>query len=241
MTPSMGNSESVTLTGLQLPSDPGPWPAGLTVEAVLAAGPDGSQAQWAVDVMKVPVPASTAAGMAEARQQLRVPAARLAKSAHRAVTVSIRIPASDSAARRAYYQEVLTRVEEALRTGSDYYDASGKDPATQVLLSDGEFLGDPSGPHGAVRVHLAPFTGGTPDLLAELQSTLVAPLDKKLGNQLKCARPRPSQPAALGPGGQPEHARRNDMASFSECGRDHRGAARRRLPRRPRCRSPRPA
>ncbi len=146
----MGNSGSVTLTGLQLPRDPGPWPAGLTVEAVLAVGPDGSQAQWAVDVMTVPVPASTAAGMAEARQQLHMPAARLAESAHRAVTVSIRIPAGDSAARRAYYQEVLTRVEEALRTGSDYYDASGKDPATQVLLSDGEFLGDPSVPHGAV-------------------------------------------------------------------------------------------
>ncbi len=101
---------------------------------------------------------------------------------------SIRIPAGDTTERKAYYQEVLTRVEEALRTGSDYYDASGKDPATQVLLSDGEFLGDPSGSHGAVRVHLVPFTGGTPDLLVELQSTLVAPLDKKLGNQLKRAK-----------------------------------------------------
>ena len=165
--------------------DPSPWPAGLTVEAVLAVGPDGAQVQWAVDVMTVPVPASTAAGMAEARQQLHVPAAQLAEGAHRAVTISIRIPAGDSAERKAYYQGVLTRVEEALRTGSDYYDASGKDPATQVLLSDGEFLGDPSGSHGAVRVHLVPFTGGTPDLLVELQSTLVAPLDKKLGNQLK--------------------------------------------------------
>jgi hypothetical protein len=119
--------------------DPSPWPAGLTVEAVLAVGPDGAQVQWAVDVMTVPVPASTAAGMAEARQQLHVPAAQLAEGAHRAVTISIRIPAGDSAERKAYYQEVLTRVEEALRTGSDYYDASGKDPATQVLLSDGEF------------------------------------------------------------------------------------------------------
>lgn len=168
--------------------DPGPWPTGLTVEAVLAVGPDGAQEQWAVDVMTVPVPASAAAGIAEARQQLQGPAAQLAASAHRAVTISIRIPAGNSAERKAYYQNVLTRVEEALRTGSDYYDASGKDLATQVLLSDGEFLGDPSGPHGAMRVHLVPFTGGTPDLLAELQSTLVAPLDKKLGNQLKRAK-----------------------------------------------------
>jgi hypothetical protein len=166
--------------------DPGSWPGGLTVEAVLVVGPDGAQAEWAVDVMTVPIPQSTAAGMAEARQQLLVPAAQLAESAHRAVTISIRIP--DGAGRKAYYQEVLARVEEALRTGSDYYDASGKDQATQVLLSDGEFIGDPSGPHGAVRVHMAPFTGGTPDLLAELQSTLVAPLDKKLGNQLKRAK-----------------------------------------------------
>ncbi len=166
--------------------DRGSWPAGLTVEAVLAVGSDGAQAEWAVDVMTVPVPAGTAAGIAEARQQLHVPAAQLAERAHRAVTITIRIP--DSAGRKTYYQEVLARVEEALRTGNDYYDASGKDPATQVLLSDGEFFGDPSGPRGAVRVHLVPFTGGSADLLAELQSTLVAPLDKKLGNQLRRAK-----------------------------------------------------
>src|ERR1700722_6076593 len=81
--------------------DPGPWPAGLTVEAVLAVGPDEAQVEWAVDVMTVPVPASTAAGMAEARRQLLAPAAQLAASAHRAVTIGIRIPAGDSGQRNS--------------------------------------------------------------------------------------------------------------------------------------------
>lgn len=168
--------------------DPGQWPNDLTVEAVLAIGLARAQRNWAADVMTVPVPASIAAGMAEATQQLLTPAAALAARAHRAVTVSIRVPAGSKADRDAYYQKVLTFVEEALRTGRDYYDASGKDPATQVVLLDSEFFGDPSGPHGARRVSLATATGHSANLLAELQRTLPVPLDKKLTNQLNRAK-----------------------------------------------------
>jgi hypothetical protein len=163
-----------------------PCSAGLTVEAVLAVGADAAKMDWAVDVMTVPVPPGVSAGMAEARQHIQPDAAALAGAAHRAITIGIRIPAGSPADRKAYYKHVLELVEEALQTGDEYYDAS--DPETQVLLSDDEFIGDPSGPLGAVRVHLVPFVGVGADLLAELRVTLAEPLTKKLGNQLKRAK-----------------------------------------------------
>jgi len=165
--------------------EPDPWPAGLTVEAVLAVGADAAKRDWAVDVMTVPAPPDVSARMAEARQHILPGAAALAGAAHRAITISIRIPAGSLAGRRAYYKHVLKLAEEALRTGDEYYDASGQDPDTQVLLSDAEFIDAPSGP---VRVHLAPFTGADANLLAELRVTLAEPLTRKLGNQLKRAR-----------------------------------------------------
>jgi len=168
--------------------DPGKWPNGLTVEAVLAIGPAGAQRNWAADVMTVPVPPGVAEGMNEATQQLLAPAAALAAQAHRAVTISIRSQAGSKGDREAYYKRVLALVEEAFRTGHDYYDASGEDPVTQVVLLDGEFFGDPSGAHGAERVRLATATGNGANVLAELQQTLPAPLDKKLSNQLNRAK-----------------------------------------------------
>lgn len=163
-----------------------PWPDELTVEAVLAVGVGTAKLDWAVDVMTVPAPPGAPAGMAEARQRILPDAAVLAGAAHRAVTIGIRIPAGSTADRKAYYKHVLGLVEEALRTGDEYYDAS--DPETQILLSDAEFISDPDGPLGAVRVHLVPFIGVGADLLAGLRVTLAEPLTKKLGNQLKRAK-----------------------------------------------------
>jgi hypothetical protein len=84
--------------------EPDPWPARLTVEAVLAVGADAARMDWAVDVMTVPAPPGVSAGMAEARQHILPDAAALAGVAQRAITIGIRIPAGSLADRKACYK-----------------------------------------------------------------------------------------------------------------------------------------
>jgi hypothetical protein len=168
--------------------EPASWPSGLTTEAVLAIGDEHRPASWAADVMGVPVPGAVAAGMAEARQKILPRAAVLAAAARRAVTISIRFAGGDAAKRNEYYEEVLRHAEEALQSGDDYWDESGADPETQVVLFSSEFFGDPAPPTGAMRVNLVPFTGTNADLLAEVQDVVTTPLAKKLDNQLKRAK-----------------------------------------------------
>jgi hypothetical protein len=163
------------------------WPKDLTVEAMLAFGQDPNTTSWALDVMAVPVPEAVVPSIMAARHRILPQAAVLAEHAKRAVTVSVRF-VGDGRARNDYYDHVLELVESALATGSDYWDDSGADPATQVLLSSSEFIGDPSGPLGPVRAHLMFATSATGDLLDQLRGTLAKPLGKKLTNQLKRAK-----------------------------------------------------
>ena len=168
--------------------DPGPWPAGLTVEAVLAVGPDGAQEQWAVDVMTVPVPASTAAGMAEARQQLQcqprsLPRARTGPSRSASASLPGTAPGVKPITRRcspalrkpfALEATITTRAARIRQPRCCFQ--TGSSSLTRQDLTAQCACTWPRLPEAA------------PDLLAELQSTLVAPLDKKLGNQLKRAK-----------------------------------------------------
>jgi hypothetical protein len=165
----------------------GVWDERLTVEAVLTLGTTPCQRDWALDVMMVPVPQAVVRSIMTAREQILPQAAALAGQAGRAVTVSVRF-VREAKERKAYYEQVLQLVQAALASGDDYFDESGNDPATHVLLEPGEFISGPDGPTGAVRVHLMFGTSTTGDLLAELRETLAGPLGKKLSNQLQRAK-----------------------------------------------------
>ena len=167
--------------------NPDAWPKNLTVEAVLAIGEKGVAADWALDVMTVPVPQAVVSSMADARRRILPEAAVKAEQSKRAVTVCLRF-VGDSTARSKYFEHVLHLVQAALDSGDDYYDESGADKETQVLLSGGEFIGPPDGPLGAIRVHLVFSTSETGDQLFHLRNTLAQPLSKKLTNQLKRAK-----------------------------------------------------
>lgn len=125
--------------------------------------------------------------MADARRRILPEAAVMAEQAKRAVIVSVR-SVGDATARRKYFEHVLRLVQEALDSGNDYYDDSGADKETQVLLQHGEFIGPPDGPLGAVRADLMFSTSETGDLVAQLRNTLTQPLTKKLSNQFRRAK-----------------------------------------------------
>jgi hypothetical protein len=165
----------------------GAWDERLTVEAVITLGTAPSQWDWALDVMMIPVPQAVARSIITSREQILPQAASLAGQYRRAVTVSVRF-VRDAKQRNAYYEQVLRLVEGALKSGEDYFDESGNDLATHVLLEPGEFISGPDGPTGAVRVHLMFATSTSGDLLAELRETVAGPLGKKLTNQLKRAK-----------------------------------------------------
>jgi len=165
----------------------GAWDERLTVEAVLTLGTTPCQRDWALDVMMVPVPQAVVRSIMTAREQILPQAAALAGQAGVAVTVSVRF-VREAKERKAYYEQVLHLVQAALASGDDYFDESGNDPATHVILEPGEFISGPDGPTGAVRVHLMFGTSTTGDLLAELGETLAGPLGKKLTNQLQRAK-----------------------------------------------------
>jgi hypothetical protein len=167
--------------------NPDAWPKNLTVEGVLAIGEEGETTDWALDVMTVPVPQGVVSSMADARRRIQPEAAVKAEQAKRAVTVCLRF-VGDATARSKYFQHVLHLVQAALESGNDYYDDSGADKETQVLLSGGEFIGPQDGPLGAVRADLVFSTGETGDQLVHLRNTLGQPLSKKLTNQLKRAK-----------------------------------------------------
>jgi hypothetical protein len=166
--------------------NPHGWPTTLTVEAVLAIGEAGA-VDWALDVMTVPVPQEVVSSTTDARREILPEVAVMAEQAKRAVIVSLRF-VGDATTRHKYFEHVLRLVQEALDSGDDYYDDSGADKETHVLLQPGEFIGPPDGPLGAVRANLMFSTSETGDLVAQLRNTIIKPLTKKLSNQLRRAK-----------------------------------------------------
>jgi pimeloyl-ACP methyl ester carboxylesterase len=174
-------------TGLRVDIDgwpdqePGRYPVDLTVEAVLTLSDDEQSVQWAVDVMGVGWNSRLGTSVADMHDELLARLTAVATAAGHGLVVSYAPVQGGRKQAAAYIDSVVDAAAEALASAGGADGRYTMDAQTQIhVLRSPRAAGDEP-------VHLAYTMVDTPDVAAQLRSTLVPPLLKKLDRQMRRA------------------------------------------------------